>query len=436
MTTNYDIARRWAERIERPDLRERGARSASVFANGDRIYSYGRHFEMGRVVRDKHGKATFVLLNGDTYSATTSRHQSDLRGALRNHAKGIPTMIVPHAALSAARIDIDSIVPLDVRPDGWSYEKHRGPLPKTAERIEGAHALYWAGQRREIEDGEHALRLPTLEEVREVGPGLYEWHVGRHWLGDAVFAARWHGETRRVKWLSSFDRNEPRPLYFLCQLPPTRATTYDEAIEALKPDTVVMAEAMGREVERQGDIFAVPMPGLTLDDLKAQGGRMARRYDAMAPLRSERWTRAMWDAILDGDRLDWQARSVYAWGTRRGTIPWGEQRERVDAVRRHRMNKWAPLLEERHRQAVEAAPAAAEVSLLGTAHTATHVVTMPDGTQYARGIMYHDPALMGERRQRDHVRCPLGDGKTWHLIAKNTVPATKARNGRRGGVIA
>lgn len=437
MTSNYDITRRWAERIVEPDKRERSSRAASVFSDGDRIYSYGRHFEMARVVRDKRGKPSFVLLNGDNYSVTTSRHQNDLRDALRASARGIPTMIVPHMALSAARIDIDSIKPLDVRPDGMTYEKHRGPLPKTAERGVGIRALRWGGEGyRRTQEGESYIVLPGGEEVREVEPGVFEWHVGRHWLGDAVFAARSHGQAKRVKWLSSFDRNEPRPLYFLCQLPPTRATTYEEAIEALKPDTVLMAEAMGRAVERQGDIFAVPMPGLTLNDLKAQGGRMARRYDAMGPLRSERRIRAMWDAIIDGDRLGWQARNVYTWGTRKTTIPWNEHGERVTDVRRHRERKWAPILEERHRQVVEAAPDRAEVSLLGTAHTGTHVVTMPDGTQYARGVMYHDPALMGERRERDHVRCPLGDGKTWHLIAKNTVPTTKARNGRRGGVIA
>jgi hypothetical protein len=42
---------------------------------------------------------------------------------------------------------------------------------------------------------------------------------------------------------------------------------------------------------------------------------------------------------------------------------------------------------------------------------------------YARGCMYHD---VGAWRERDHARIKLGDGKTWHLIAKNTVPQTRA----------
>lgn len=58
--------------------------------------------------------------------------------------------------------------------------------------------------------------------------------------------------------------------------------------------------------------------------------------------------------------------------------------------------------------------------LFGTAHTATEVATMPDGRQYARGMLYHDPAIVGERRPPDHRRRKLG--KRWHAIARNTVP--------------
>lgn len=81
---------------------------------------------------------------------------------------------------------------------------------------------------------------------------------------------------RNVKFLSGFDHGEPHLAYFFCEMPKCDATTVDEAYEALKPDTVRMAEAMGREVKRQGDIFAVPT---TMDtrSLKKIAKRFGRR---------------------------------------------------------------------------------------------------------------------------------------------------------------
>lgn len=83
---------------------------------------------------------------------------------------------------------------------------------------------------------------------------------------------------RTAYFLSGFDENETRPSYFFCELPPKVApATVDEALEALKPQSVKLAEQAGRDVKRQGDIFAIPMPGLTLRELKAQGGRVEKR---------------------------------------------------------------------------------------------------------------------------------------------------------------
>ena len=90
--------------------------------------------------------------------------------------------------------------------------------------------------------------------------------------------------TRR-RWayfLSGFDVNETRPSYYFCEMPPkVKPETVEEALEMLKPAAVKLAEQAGREVKRQGDIFAIPMPGLTLRELKAQGGRHVKRPGAI-----------------------------------------------------------------------------------------------------------------------------------------------------------
>ena len=64
----------------------------------------------------------------------------------------------------------------------------------------------------------------------------------------------------------------------------------------------------------------------------------------------------------------------------------------------------------------------------GTSHTATEVARATFGRVYVRGTVRHVPDLAGERRQRDHVDVKLGDGETWYLAVRNTVP--RNRDGR------
>lgn len=100
-----------------------------------------------------------------------------------------------------------------------------------------------------------------------------EWDCKRcHGVG------AWRKTVRRTaKFLSGFDRNESRMSYFFCELPKTTATTVEDAIEALKPDTVRMAEQMGRQVIRQGDIFAVELAQITKRTLRKNGASFVKQ---------------------------------------------------------------------------------------------------------------------------------------------------------------
>jgi len=62
--------------------------------------------------------------------------------------------------------------------------------------------------------------------------------------------------------------------------------------------------------------------------------------------------------------------------------------------------------------------------LYGTAHTASRVASLPDGTQLAWNYLYHEPSLIGRTDRKDHRRCPLKP-RRWHLVARNTVPIRK-----------
>jgi hypothetical protein len=63
----------------------------------------------------------------------------------------------------------------------------------------------------------------------------------------------------------------------------------------------------------------------------------------------------------------------------------------------------------------------AKLQIHGTVHTATEVITLKDGTQYARGQLVHQPLLGQPNRPRDHHNVRLDGGKWW-LLVRNTVP--------------
>jgi hypothetical protein len=104
-------------------------------------------------------------------------------------------------------------------------------------------------------DGNHVLELGTVDDD---GMVTVTWETSRHWLGDSLFTALRAGSRKRMRYLSSFDYNEPWPLYFLAALPHTsRAMTVEDAVYDLAPAAVHAARARGIDVQRQGDIFAI-----------------------------------------------------------------------------------------------------------------------------------------------------------------------------------
>lgn len=503
--THEDVAARWVNRILYPG--RDALRSNNLHDRGDRIDSYGAHFEVGRVLRNRQGEPIGWLLNGDRWDGVvTTRHQNAVLRAI-NSASNLPRVTIPHTALNAAGIANDSVEIIDVQRDWtttrtitkqemvgkWSYEyDYSEPYGfvnsltgEFRERTNWSSAPVEAcecdrpgliGPWKPGYNWERSIVERKLTEIHmRLHHGVWEsvtphrrntgrktpmatkytpWEmvdapesplgyvfqrdVQRHWLGASLIKAqvpytvrvkhqacggtgigeKWYtrvhpgygqfvsgplteqdmqvaqtysdrsmernggirqpfgwqdlrlieaftestrcrgcGVTGRVNaerrrtayFLSGFDENETRPSYFFCELPPkARPTTVAEAYDALKPQSVKLAEQAGRDVKRQGDIFAIPMPGLTLRELKAQGGRHIRK-----PKLVDRDGHT----FFDGPRPQ----------------------------------------------------------LLGTNHEATEVVLVGKQT-YARGVIRHVP----EFRAPDHKALTIG--REWHLIQKNTVP--------------
>lgn len=220
-----------------------------------------------------------------------------------------------------------------VFPEGAKWEYEYKSVPGTGGYWRG---LEYLGYDRMHEEGSEYVPSITTTSGRKTlqTRGRREWYLAddgeggieyrhdwfRHFLGGSVIRAQvnytvwvkcpecqgtgkaepwqdWRGETfdhcrectgfrdrqnsgrrprNRQRWayfLSGFDAQESRASYFLCELAPgVKPATYGEAVESLKTDAVRFAESIGRDVKRQGDIWAVPMPTVTLADLKAQGG--------------------------------------------------------------------------------------------------------------------------------------------------------------------
>lgn len=244
MSTHADIVERYVAEAgkQAPNL-PRSTRG-NVFvhpADTRELVSYGTHFTLARIMLDDQGNRSWWLLNGDTYSVSTTRHQGLVRDAC--HRSGLPVMIVPFTVLGAAGIAPDSIEPVEITSDRFDWTTHHADdlaeVPRT-----------WRSSARQTADG------------------CWTWDTARHRLGESLFRAAYtHGVDRETGrrltgsayFLSAFDHQESRPHYFLCELPAKAVpSSVAEAFEALKPAPVIEAEA-ACTVTRQGDVFAVPV---------------------------------------------------------------------------------------------------------------------------------------------------------------------------------
>jgi hypothetical protein len=406
--TISDVARRWVDVTE--GAAEKHLWNPRIPVYDGRLYAFDRNFELVRAIKNKSGKVTHYILNGDELRVPfnfggggwgwggggTTTHQA----WVRNHLVGRKQVIIPFTALEESGVEIDSIKIIDVLPDRNEEIHHRTkefpsgaiwhnePIMQSFELTREERAAWL--KKFPWYDGRHGGRKYTVDdfpewakfEQRKVGTKqvlrtnrrtwspeitvtntdegtVYEWETHHHWLGESLIYAKvtWKTEDgkehhRWAYFLSGFDHQEPMPLYFFAEMPPrVKPTTVAEAYEFLKPEPVLLAEQMGRKISRQGDIFAIAAPSFDRRTLRKMGAAFEKR---------------------------------------------SEMRERGQEPR---------------------------AMLLGTNHRATEVARMPNGSTLARGQLYHDPI----GREKDHVARKLGDGQTWHLIIKNTVPDSVVR---------
>lgn len=77
---NSMVAHLWANE------KKESTKGSSFFFEGKSIYSYGYHFEAGRIVRNKRGEKAY-LINNERYSVSTSKHQGYIYSAIPTGSK-------------------------------------------------------------------------------------------------------------------------------------------------------------------------------------------------------------------------------------------------------------------------------------------------------------------------------------------------------------
>ena len=184
MSTYADIASAWVDHVlgKRPAPMNGSRSRIIVYGVGPdaKIYSYGRHFELARLLRAS-GKPVAFLLNGDRHSNSTTSHQEYVRAAAGK--SGLPVLVVPFTAIFAARIDPDTIRPLEVTPDRGEYTWHAATVPVAGpdgwvqvpfdpSMVESWHAKPWDDTKTVDWRGQPCDRHGTAG-VRYTGPDGY-----------------------------------------------------------------------------------------------------------------------------------------------------------------------------------------------------------------------------------------------------------------------
>lgn len=374
-TRHYQVVENFAAR------KTTGLRGSNVFADKNKIYSYGHHFIMAIALDDK----KLFILNGDTYSPTTSGHQSMVRAACKQ--TDWDNIILPFSAVDAAILSITG-------SRGRDWERIFSSL-KIIEQ--GEEIDIYSCPTCDIEFANSDEAITHSEDWRK--EGIYTNHYSyRHLLASSVFSLIIEWSTydyssnsisshKRIEYfLSGFDETARawNGGYFLSRLP-KKPSSLAHAYEMLKPQAVRDAIKKGLNVRRQGDIFAVEDTRMTTRKLNRIATRLPETE--MKPLIG--WN----NEVLGYEKTD---------------IPVNAE----DSV----------FLHEGRRP-----------RLYGTSHVATEAYSIEtysvmngNKTLYARGNLYHRPNRWGNEPEHRTIKL----GKNWHRIFRNTALGSWSVSGR------
>lgn len=186
----------------------------NIFFSGPVIYSYGTHFPLA------YRQPSAFIMNADTYSSTTSKHQNAVQWVVKRTGK--PNLLIPFSSLRTAGIHPAEMEIVAVEED------RQVPIPCMWKRFGSMNPQHGEG-------------------CTQISP-----HT-RHLMGRSVFRV---GKDYFLSGLDETARNIWAG-FFLAQLP-SPAHTITAALDTLKPAEVRGAERLDYEVLRQGEFFFIP----------------------------------------------------------------------------------------------------------------------------------------------------------------------------------
>jgi hypothetical protein len=84
------------------------ARCSNVYFEGDTIYSYGRHYELGRFM-EINGEAA-ILIEDKGYSVTTAKHIAEIKQATRQYSQYFTTQVQLHHVYSRIKLNYGKLL--------------------------------------------------------------------------------------------------------------------------------------------------------------------------------------------------------------------------------------------------------------------------------------------------------------------------------------
>jgi len=101
-TNSYDVIHLFAQKSQH------SARCNNVYFEGNSIYSYGRHYELGRFM-DVNNEAA-ILIEDKGYSVTTAKHIAEIKQATRQYTQYFTTQVQLHHVYSRIKLNYSKLL--------------------------------------------------------------------------------------------------------------------------------------------------------------------------------------------------------------------------------------------------------------------------------------------------------------------------------------
>lgn len=207
----------------------------NVFADGNFLYSYGRHFPLASYLGEREGRHLF-LKNGDKYSDSTTHHQ----GITSHHCPG-PT--VSDRGLAAFGIKFE-----DVTFDHILHWQDGFYKYVCKDQMTG---LYYEDREASVEWT--PPQVGGFCPYKTDRPPALKWPISGFWSVKGATVIQW----KRGFYLCAIDETRPYTYHAVWKLG-RKPVSIQDAFDSLKPALVLGAERNGLNVKNMGKWFFIP----------------------------------------------------------------------------------------------------------------------------------------------------------------------------------